>query len=236
MDKDGVGIPDFSVDIILTRHIPDTLPIKGKRVKLTYPGIPNLCSKCWKLGHCHWECKDQWKSNWLELVLDFYIDDRVTDDMLGSWVDSLYLYHPYCKDIQNPAHQTSNPTQNNLRASIPPAGPQRGDIREIVGQLRDQGRFQTYQQSSGYTQDDDRCFQWDPRAYQHQPREFPNNQRFRYPRGQGNFRISSGIPGSEVSPSKSAKPLPSPKPIREFPSKHWGTPSSTISRSSTTTA
>jgi hypothetical protein len=89
-----VGYPDLSVDVILRKHIPALLPIKGKRVKIVYAGIPAFCNKCWKLGHAHWECKEPNKTNWLEFVADLYINDNVTEEMLGSWVPSLYKYHP----------------------------------------------------------------------------------------------------------------------------------------------
>ncbi len=94
MDEDGVGYADYSVDVILRKHIPAILPIKGKRVKVTYPGIPAFCNKCWKLGHAQWECKEKNKTNWLEFVCDLYLNDDVTEAMLGSWTTSLYKFHP----------------------------------------------------------------------------------------------------------------------------------------------
>ncbi len=99
----------------MKKHIPDTLPIRGKKVKIAYPGIPLLCYKCWKLGHGHWECPDEYKTNWLELVADFFADERVSEEMLGSWIDLLYKFHPA---FNTPLDQ---PQQNpeDLRRQIP---------------------------------------------------------------------------------------------------------------------
>ncbi len=113
MDEDNVGNSDYSVDAVLTKHIPSTIPIKGHRVKVTYPGIPALCNKCWKIGHSYWECADKTKTNWLELVGDFYIKDGVTDEMLSSWVQALYIFtrekeHEREKEREKQKAQESN--------------------------------------------------------------------------------------------------------------------------------
>ncbi len=63
-------------------------------MKVIYAGIPAFCNKCWKIGHAHWECKEKNKTNWLEFVVDLYLNDDVTEDMLGSWVDAIYKFHP----------------------------------------------------------------------------------------------------------------------------------------------
>jgi hypothetical protein len=105
VDKDDVGFPDFTVDVKLDRHVPDILPIRGKRVRLTYPGIPAFCSKCWEIGHAFRDCTKN-KTNWLEYVADFYAKDEVTDEMLGSWIESLEKYHPHCGGKKK---QKSNP-------------------------------------------------------------------------------------------------------------------------------
>jgi hypothetical protein len=94
VDEDGIGDTDFTIDIVLKKHIPDTLPIRGKRIRVSYPGIPALCSRCWRIGHAQFECKQKHKTNRLELVADFYRDEvHVTEEMLGSWTDALYKYH-----------------------------------------------------------------------------------------------------------------------------------------------
>jgi hypothetical protein len=123
VDANNIGLPDYSVDVVLARHIPDTLPIRGKRVKVTYPGIPILCNRCWKLGHGHWECKEPNKTNWLELVADFYGNEKVTDEMLGSWLDALYKYHPLIRDP---------PPTADLRSAIPVRNTQPSDARQMI--------------------------------------------------------------------------------------------------------
>ncbi len=136
MDDDDIGIPDFTVDIVLDQHIPDTLPIKGKRIRLSYPGIPTLCSRCWKIGHTHYECKQKHKTNWLELVCDFYIDDNVTESMLGSWVEALYKYHPSLTSDPEKKYPSklfvSQEKTRDLRYKIPNEPAKKDDLRELL--------------------------------------------------------------------------------------------------------
>ncbi len=180
LDANGVGLPDYSADIVLNKHIPDTLPICGKRVKVTYPGIPILCNRCWKLGHGHWECKDPNKTNWLELVADFYGNQRVTDEMLGTWVDALCKYHPLIRD---------QPNTNDARATQSTQGLHPTDLRRQIErepymryEQTNQGRFhQNYQA---------RYQQIPPQPLFHQPQIIPERYEVRQfrdtrPRGRG---------------------------------------------------
>jgi len=93
-DSDGIEDDDLEVDLLISKHIPEVLPIKGQRIKIYYPGINVLCLKCYKAGHYKWDCPSQYKTNWLEFVYKFYKSDKVSDEMLGSWVDTLNQYHP----------------------------------------------------------------------------------------------------------------------------------------------
>jgi len=83
-EVDGIEEDDIEVDVLMTKLIPEILPIKGQRIKLYYPGIKTLCLKCFKSGHPKWECTQTFKTNWLEYVLKFYKAEAVTDDMLRN--------------------------------------------------------------------------------------------------------------------------------------------------------
>jgi hypothetical protein len=137
--------------VILQKHIPALLPIKGKQVKIIYSGIPAFCNNCWKIGHAHWECKETHKTNWLEFVGDLYINNDVTEEMLGSWVTSLYKYHPSLGGV--PKNGTTAEfvgphkdlrhllTQKQAEAqSQPPSSPNTNtnDLRALLTNLRGQ--------------------------------------------------------------------------------------------------
>ncbi len=95
IDEDGIGSNEYTIKLEIESHIPDTLPVRGKRVKLSYPGIPAFCTHCWRIGHAPWDCERP-RANWLEYVSDFHDNPDVTEDMLGSWVDALKKYYPPC--------------------------------------------------------------------------------------------------------------------------------------------
>jgi hypothetical protein len=113
--------------------------------------------------------------------------------MLGTWVDSMYQFHPYCRDIQNP----SKPQSNDLRSNIDHHQARQGDFREVIDGLRNQDQAASSGPSqetirdiikhlrepernqgpyNGFTQNNDRRFGRDQSAYQ-QSWDLPNNQR-----------------------------------------------------------
>ncbi len=126
--------------------MPNILPILGYRIKLTYPGIPAFCKRCWKLGHAHFECEDKFKTNWLEYVGDLYLKEKVTQAMLGSWVDALYKYHPTLKltpiNKEQPAIQ-----KEDLRNTLPNNEPEKDDLRLKLQAGRNPPASQTDTQS-----------------------------------------------------------------------------------------
>jgi len=93
-EQDGIEEDEIEFDVLMTKALPEVLPIKGHRIKFYYPGIKSLCLKCFKSGHPKWECPQPFKTNWLEYVLKFFKASEVSHDMLGSWVDTLIEYHP----------------------------------------------------------------------------------------------------------------------------------------------
>jgi hypothetical protein len=54
----------YSVKIILTKDIPQLLPVKGKRVKLYYKGIQTLCPNCFG-PHLKQMCQSE-RIKWLD--------------------------------------------------------------------------------------------------------------------------------------------------------------------------
>jgi len=97
-EKEGIKDDEIEIDILMTKALPEILPIKGQRIKFYYPGIKTLCLRRYRSGHPKWECNQGFKTNWLEYVLKFYNADPIDEEMLGSWVDTLKTYHPEFQD------------------------------------------------------------------------------------------------------------------------------------------
>jgi len=106
-DEEGIESDEVEIDLLMTRQLPEILPIKGQRIKFYYPGIKILCLKCYRSGHPKWECKQDFKTNWLEYVIRFFKSDEVDNDMLGSWVETLKQFHPECQ-LQKPLWSDQN--------------------------------------------------------------------------------------------------------------------------------
>jgi len=87
-DVNGIGSDQFEVDVKLSRHMPDQLPIDGKRINLYYPGIKKVCNKCFGCGHIKKECKEQ-KGKWIDFVQKLYYSRKFEDYLFGTWLDEL---------------------------------------------------------------------------------------------------------------------------------------------------
>jgi len=99
-DQQGIENDEIEADLLMTQKLPEILPIKGQRIRFYYPGINKLCLRCYKSGHAKWDYQQQFKTNWLEYVLKFYKADVVSDEMLGTWVDTLQTYHPEFQQLK----------------------------------------------------------------------------------------------------------------------------------------
>jgi len=113
-DKEGVEYDDVELDLLMIKPMPEILPIKGQRIKFHYPGIKTLCLRCYRPGHPKWECQRKYKTNWLEYVMKFFQSDEVTEDMLGSWVDTLKEFHPEFQAIIPPFSKQHKDLRRNL--------------------------------------------------------------------------------------------------------------------------
>ena len=72
-------------EIVLARHIPEFLPIAGRKVQVSYPGIPKACNNCFQIGHLKRNCKAK-KRNWLERVDELRKSGEFEDPMFGGWI------------------------------------------------------------------------------------------------------------------------------------------------------
>lgn len=121
--EDGIGTDEWMVDVKLTHHIPQILPIKGNRATVYYPGIPKQCKKCFQTDHTAPFCKNS--VDWLEYVANFVNTGLYPEQMFGRWMETLRKYHPQFN--RNP---------NDLRHEIElnKRGVPTNDLRRKIGE------------------------------------------------------------------------------------------------------
>jgi len=114
----------------LNYHVPEFLPIQGKRARVYYHGIPSFCAKCYRVGHLKPDCKNS-SATWYIKISDCplnlsittlltnpprfdYIrrlrDAGVEDSLFGNWLDSNHTPGPVVlKNVQQPIIERDTP-------------------------------------------------------------------------------------------------------------------------------
>jgi hypothetical protein len=89
-EKNSMGIRSdiFETEILLQRHIPEYLPIAGRKLTVYYPGIPKSCNNCYGTGHLKRNCKQK-KKDWLKRVEELRASGDFEDAMFGGWISIL---------------------------------------------------------------------------------------------------------------------------------------------------
>jgi len=85
--KNSIGLRTDTIEteIHLQKHVPEFLPVAGKKVQVAYPGIPKACIKCYRLGHMKRNCK-QPKMEWIDRVNELRKTGDFEDSLFGSWI------------------------------------------------------------------------------------------------------------------------------------------------------
>jgi len=86
-ERNSLGIRSdvFETELLLRKHIPEFLPIAGRKLQVGYPGIPKACNNCYQLGHMKRNCKNK-KKEWLERVGDLRQSGEFEDELFGGWI------------------------------------------------------------------------------------------------------------------------------------------------------
>lgn len=78
----------IEVDLVLKAHIPEYLPVAGKKIQVNYPGIKKMCLNCYKTGHMKRNCKSR-KMEWIDKVDEMRKSKLFEDDLFGEWASIL---------------------------------------------------------------------------------------------------------------------------------------------------
>jgi len=191
-----VGTDDYEIDIKLRNHIPEILPMNGKRVNVSYPGQPKLCRNCLCQGHIAKECSDKDKADFLDYVARILKSGLFKEDLFGSWIDTLKKFHP---DYNRPNPQDLRQVMSYNQRGLPRQDLRRNigysshsDLRTRIGNQQDQPPPYQYQQDN-YQQpyreqrDQYREQRDQYQHYQQEPRQYSQNRGRGRGRGRGRF-------------------------------------------------
>ena len=87
MDKNlpTIATGDISVVMKLRKNIPSFLPMFGKKIRITYRGMQDVCANCYGVGHQKSTCKNH-RTDWLDYVKTFRGTGKFEDELFGSWI------------------------------------------------------------------------------------------------------------------------------------------------------
>lgn len=87
-----VGSGRFKVKMKILNHIPQFLPMNGRKVRIYYRGMIKLCANCFEPNHLKSECSNE-KKPWIEYVADFLEEnDDMGPELFGRWVQAVKKY------------------------------------------------------------------------------------------------------------------------------------------------
>jgi len=185
IDEDGIESEELVVDVKIKSHIPEILPVYGKRFNVWYPGIPKQCKTCFDFDHTAKTCKSQ-KLPWLDYVAKIHEVGKIKDELLGSWLDTLKKYHSNYKpgpQIDLRAQLDANKRQlepDDLRRNIQQPN-NRGQRKPHRGHNY-RGRGQSF---TGYPNQDQPSTSQDNRQAYRQDQDQDYNHQYR---GRGQYR------------------------------------------------
>ena len=93
-DRPTFGTGDLSVRVKLRKHIPQFLPMFGKRIRVAYRGMTSLCSNCFEPGHFRSDCAAE-KVMFVQYVKVFRREAKLPEHCFGSWIRILENMEKY---------------------------------------------------------------------------------------------------------------------------------------------
>jgi len=89
-----VGEDNYIINARLKSHIPEILPIAGRRIHVSYPGQLKQCKRCFGQGHVNATCTSPQRIDWLEYVSSLLKSGKFDEHLFDGWMTSLKAYHP----------------------------------------------------------------------------------------------------------------------------------------------
>jgi hypothetical protein len=84
LDKAGLKTDNIEVELKLSAHIPEFIPMYGRKIRVFYNGMQRQCNNCLGLGHFKADCKDN-KRDWFSFVEELMESEVFEPDLFGDW-------------------------------------------------------------------------------------------------------------------------------------------------------
>jgi len=83
-DKSGIKTDDLEVEVKLSKHIPESLPMYSRRIRVFYIGMPKQCNNCLESGHIKSECENE-KRDWFSFIESLIESGDFDIKLFGDW-------------------------------------------------------------------------------------------------------------------------------------------------------
>ena len=83
-ERPSFGTGDISVKVKLRKHIPQFLPMYGKRIRVAYREMTSLCTNCFEPGHVRGGCTSE-RVPFVQYVKVFRRESSIPDHCFGNW-------------------------------------------------------------------------------------------------------------------------------------------------------
>jgi hypothetical protein len=84
-DKQGFKTDDIEVELKLSKHIPEFLPMFGRKIRIFYTGMQKQCNNCLGLGHLKFECEEDSKKDWFTYIEELIDTGDYDIELFGDW-------------------------------------------------------------------------------------------------------------------------------------------------------
>jgi hypothetical protein len=83
-DKNGLKTDNLEVEVTLRKHIPEYLPMYGRRIRIYYLGMQKQCNNCFELGHIKSACEEE-KKDWFSFIEELIDSGDYKKSLFGDW-------------------------------------------------------------------------------------------------------------------------------------------------------
>jgi hypothetical protein len=83
-DKYSYKTDEIEVELCLKKHIPEYLPMFGRKIRIYYLGMKKQCNNCLGLGHLKSDCEED-KRDWFNFIEELIDSGDFDEDLFGDW-------------------------------------------------------------------------------------------------------------------------------------------------------
>jgi hypothetical protein len=112
-DSEGFKTDEIEVELKLQRHIPEYLPMYGRRIRIFYIGMQKQCNNCLELGHIKPECESE-KRDWFSFIEELIESKDFKKELFGEWPEIIKNKRNQAKS-QNAGDKTEKKGAKNFR-------------------------------------------------------------------------------------------------------------------------